>query len=147
MKSSCKIPSEREWGDYESDEDANYSHMKFVGKSLEDALPCFKNHVLEACDELRFMPGIPFRYYMLAFRNYVISKGLLSNDMASDATSSFLDLIVEKLAKSPESIRPILGELMPAVEYVANNQTLFNADKEIYGDFLDRLVGIKRHVQ
>lgn len=147
MKKACNVPSEADWGDYGSDEDARYSYSKFFGRSIDEAKQRFENNVLEACDELRFMPETPFRYYILAFRNVVVSEKLLSNGNPADAASCFLDLILDKLTDSPHTILPILGELMPAVAYVSSNQKLFDADIDIYGDFLEKAESIEGHLR
>jgi hypothetical protein len=143
MKSMLTIPSEEDWGDYKSDLDQKYAHEIFFGKSLEETIPDFERNVIERVDELRFMPTIPFRYYLLALRNYVTSKSALANDMAPDAASSFLNLIAEKLRDSFDSIAPVMDEIMPAVEYVASNQEAYDADVDIYGDFAAKLAEIR----
>ena len=83
-------------------------------------------------DELLWMPKAPFQYYMIGFRDAVLSPGC--DD--SDAASCFLRLVLEKLERHPDHIRAIMPELLSAVEYVAQNQTKFDADEGIYGSFL-----------
>jgi hypothetical protein len=84
------------------------------------------------------MPVIPFRYYMLGFRDFVMAGNFdLLDD--SDAASSFLGLVEEMLEKQPEFILPIMAELLPAVRYVGQNQSTFNADEKIYGSFVEKL--------
>lgn len=143
MKSMLAVPSEEDWGDYKSDLDQKYAHEIFFGKSLEETIPDFERNVIERVDELRFMPTTPFRYYLLALRNYVTSKSVLGNDMAPDAASSFLNLVAEKLRDSFDSIAPVMDEIMPGVEYVASNQETYDADVDIYGDFAAKLAEIR----
>jgi hypothetical protein len=147
LTSNFQIPSEKDWGDYKSDLDQEYGHRVFYGKNLKETISFFERNVIERAGELQFMPLVPFRYYMLAFRNYVMSKQVLANEMASDAASCFLNLIIEKLQKDPKAIEPILEDLMPAVEYVATNQELFDADIDIYGNFAERLTEIKGKIE
>lgn len=90
------------------------------------------------------MPEIPFRYYMLSFKNYLAGPQFLETYEACDAASCFLGLVLDKLDNSFDDIAPILSEIMPTVEYVAKNQVLFDADVEIYGDFNEKLSEIKQ---
>ena len=138
-----QIPSEQDWGDYKNDLDQEYAHRIFFGKSLEEVGPVFEHGVIERVDELRFMPLIPFRYYVRALSNYVMSKQILANEDSPDTASCFLNLVTEKLREAPDFILPVIEDLMAAVEYVAANQTLFDADVSIYGDFTEKLAEIK----
>ena len=90
------------------------------------------------------MPLIPFQYYLYALRNYVMSERVLASEMSSDAASCFLGLVILKLRDAPTSIISIMEDMLPAVEYVASNQMLFDADIDIYGDFIEKLSEIKR---
>lgn len=62
---------------------------------------------------------------------------------ASDAASCFLGLVIEKLEKQPEAIAPIMPELLPAIEHVARNQVLYEAEESMYGNFLEKLAQIQ----
>jgi len=84
------------------------------------------------------MPEVPFRYYVIAFRDYVMS-GEFSDSDASDAASCFIRLVLQKLEQQPRYIVPIMPELLSAVEHVARNQTAFHAKESIYGSFLKML--------
>ena len=90
--------------------------------------------MIEAACDLRWMPQRPFRYYMLGFRDFVLG-GEFEEFSRSDAASCFLRLVLEKLETKPQDIRPIMLELLPAIRYVAENQSLFEAKRSIYGDF------------
>jgi hypothetical protein len=147
MTSIKRISSEADWGNYKDDLDQEYGHRIFFGKNAEETIPLFERNVIERADELHFMPVIPFRYYILAFRNYVMSEEVLKSDMASDAASCFLNLVKLKLREDANSIVPVMSELMPAIEHVAANQALFDADVDIYGDFSEKLVEIRRLMQ
>lgn len=124
-----KVPSEQDWGDYNSDLDQEYAHKTFAGMPLDGAVHLFARNVIERTSDLQFMPLIPFQYYIFAFRDYVLSKDALLNDLPSDTASCFLGLILLKLRESPSSIVPVMEELIPAIEYVATNQALFDAEK------------------
>ena len=82
------------------------------------------------------MPEVPFRYYMLGFRDFVMARNF-DTFWGSDAASCFLQLIEEKLKGQPRYIVPIMPELLPAIEHVTQNQAAYKADEKIYGSFLD----------
>ena len=138
MNPILPIPTEADWGDYRSDLDQEWAHRKFLGKSNDEMQQDFRDNPVEAAANLRFMPEIPFRYYMLGFRDCVMSGELEPCD-DSDAASCFLHLVVEKLESRPPHIMPIMPQLLSAVEYVAHNQAAFDAEESIYGSFLEIL--------
>jgi hypothetical protein len=136
------IPTEVEWGDWQADLDQKSAHEIFAGRSAADVRPLFQENVIERTDELRFMPPVPFRYYMLAFKDYVVADAV-RQDEASDAANCFLGMVAEKLENDPASIAPIVGDLLAAVDYVADNQAAFDAPVDIYGDFRARRARIR----
>jgi hypothetical protein len=69
--------------------------------------------------------------------------GRFEETWASDAASCFLGLVEEKLAKQPDYILPIMAELLPAVQHVGQNQSSFDADEDIYGNFQEKLKRIE----
>jgi|SRR5579871_3795992 len=129
------VPTENDWGDYRSDLDQEYAHRVFAGRTNEEMQPHFRANVIERAGELRFMPEIPFRYYMIGFRDFVRAGDFEYE--GADAASCFLRLVLKKLEQEPECIAPIMPELLETVEHVARNQSAFDADIDIYGDFLD----------
>jgi len=131
------VPTELDWGDYQADLDQKCAHDVFAGKSNEDVRNDFYRNVIERADELRFMPKKPFQYYMIGFGEFVL-RGEFADYSSADAASCFLGLVIEKLDKNPDFILPIMEDLMPAIEYVGNNQIAFYASEEIYGDFLEK---------
>jgi hypothetical protein len=137
-----RVPTEADWGDYRSDLDQNYAHDLFAGHTNEEMQPHFYQCVIERASDLRWMPAIPFRYYMLGFRDFVMAGNFdLLGD--SDAANCFLGLVEEKLQKQPSYILPIMPELFPAVRHVAQNQSAYNADEDIYGNFTEKLKSIE----
>ena len=135
------VPTEAEWGDYHADLDQKYAHDLFAGRTNEEMLPHFHRNVIERTDELRWMPEVPFRYYMLGFRDFVMAGKFDLLD-AADAASCFLDLALEKLEKQRGHILPIMPELLPTLRYVAQNQATFGATEGIYGNFQQKLARI-----
>jgi len=136
------VPTEKDWGDYQSDLDWKSAHDLFAGHTNEQMRPYFRQNPLERTSELGWMPEVPFRYYMLGFRDCVTDRDFDFLEV-SNAASCFLGLIKEKLEKQPQVIVPIMPELLPAVEHVARNQAQYEADESIYGNFLEKLAQIQ----
>lgn len=144
MTTNLRIPTEQDWGAFDADLDQKYAHQNFSGKSIEEAIPLFESNVIESCSELQLMPLIPFQYYMFALRDYVMSDRVLINETSPDAASCFLGLVLLKLNEEPASIFPIMEDMIPAVNYAASNQEIFDADIDIYGNFIEKLIEIKK---
>ena len=132
----------KRWGDYKTDLDQKHADSVFAGPTNQEMQPFFRRNPIEMTHELRWMPEVPFRYYMLGFRDFVMAKQFDFLDSA-DAASCFLGLVLEKLEKHSRHIVPIMPELLPAVEHVPRNQAVFNAESSIYGDVLEKLSRIQ----
>lgn len=133
------IPKDEDWGDCGE----KYCYKLFGGKSLEQSLSLFQSNVAERADELQDMPPVPFRYYMLGFKDYVMSDAVFEEFEAAEAASSFLTLVENKLKNQADDIKPIIADIMPAVEHVASNQEKYEASVEVHGDFTEQLGRIK----
>ena len=92
----------------------------------------FRKSVIERTDELRWMPEVPFQYYVLGLRDFVMA-GEFDELEASDAASCFLGLVLEKLEKRPRFILPVMPQL-----HVAANQASYRASASIYGSFAEK---------
>lgn len=140
------VPAEKEWGNYWQDLDREYAHRIFAGKTIKEVQPDFRRNVIERTDELRFMPAVPFRYYIIAFKDFIMCGGFDKLD-ASDAAACFLGLIGEKLRKNPGMVMPVMDDLLPALEYIAEHQDAFEADIKIYGDFRIEFESIRKRYE
>lgn len=137
-----KVPTEADWGDYRADLDAKSAHDQFVGRTNERMQCYIRGAPLAAAEDLHFMPEVPFRYYLLGYRDYVMAGNFLKYD-APNAASAFIGLVLHKLEKQPRYIVPVMPELLSAVEHVARNQAAFGADESIYGNFMEMLKRIQ----
>ncbi len=140
---TSKLPEEKDWGNYFDDLDVADSYKMFFGKSNDEMQKEFKKNIFERCFDLEYMPLIPFQYYIFGLKQY-IDTGNIDQFDKPDTANCFIELVEDKLKKQPEYIRPILMKLMPTIEYVVNNQILFEADIDIYGDFNEKLKIIKQ---
>jgi hypothetical protein len=137
-ENTMPIPTEADWGNYQAEPDQKYAHEMFAGHTNEEMQPHFYRNVIDRADELRWMPEVPFRYYMLGFRDFVMA-GKFAHLGDSDAASCFLRLIEEKLESHPVHILSIMPELLSAIRHVGQNQASFHADDKIYGNFQEEL--------
>jgi hypothetical protein len=137
-----RIPTEADWGDYQADVDQKWAQDQYLGCSNEEMQKYFRSKPIEAASDLQFMPEIPFRYYVLGYRDCVMACEYDPLD-ASDAASCFLNLVASKLEKEPRHIVPVMPELMPALQFVAENQARSQAEEEIYGKFREKFARIQ----
>jgi hypothetical protein len=132
-----RVPTEQDWGDYREDLDQEYAHRVFAGKKNAEMQPLFQDNVIERTSDLRSMPSVPFKYYMIGFRDFIRAGDFGHPCDAADGASCFIRLVLEKLEAQPDHILPIMPELLPTVEYVANHQAEYEADESIYGSFVE----------
>lgn len=132
------IPLKDDWGDLRGNLDLQDAYDMFYGKSSGEAESLFRDNVIERCSDLRWMPPIPFQYYILSYRDYIVS-GQLDELSKPDAVSCFVELIKSKMQEQPQYVRPVFEELQPTLEMIAENQLSFDADIDIYGDFKETL--------
>jgi hypothetical protein len=97
---ALRVPTESDWGNYKSDLDQSWAHDHYLGRSNAEMQAHFRNNPIEASSDLQFMPEIPFRYYVLGFRDSIITGALNQSD-APDAASCFLNLFLNRLEEQP----------------------------------------------
>jgi len=136
------VPTESDWENYQDDVDQKWAHDHYLARTNEQMQGHFRNNPIEAADELRFMPEVPFRYYILGFRD-CIGGGKFDSFDVSDAANCFLGLVLQKLEQQPRYIIPIMTELLATAEYIAANQSALDADEDIYGKFTEKLNRIR----
>ena len=141
-RQNWRIPAEADWGNYQADLDTKWAHKQFIGRSNEEMQPYIRGAPLGAAEDLRFMPELPFRYYILGYRDYVMAGDFKPYD-APGAASCFINLVLRKLEDQPRYIVPVMPELLPALTHVAWNQTSFQADEHTYGSFMEMLKRIE----
>lgn len=136
-----EIPGHAEWAGDETDLDVRYARQIFFGKSIAEVQCLFGGaRSIERASELLFMPRCAFQYYVFAFAHFVLS------DQASgdpDSASPFLRLLVSREQRDAGSVSEIHERLASCVEYVASNQSRYDADISIYGDFRELAARLK----
>ena len=131
-----RIPDEDDWVGHELDIESNYAHGHMFGRSIDDVMYDFRWCAIERGVELRCMPRAAFQYYVFAFAKLLNSPG--EGIGQSDCASVFLHLLCDREKDDPGSVSNIYADLRETVASVASNQTFFDADVDIYGDFRER---------
>ena len=129
-----------------NDVDYHWTRDKFIGQTREDMFDYFLESPIGAFTAMQYMPPRPFRYYVM---NYVriLGPGQTLPDWyreAACASSSFLGMVLYTLEHHPNRILPVMADLLPTVEHIADSQQLYDADPEIWGLFPERLAEIKQ---
>lgn len=146
------IPSEADWRDwpsgtkrpYQDEGDEDYARERFAGKSLEAALQLFQTFNVSAlAEDLDYMPPVPFRFYMGAFKSYVLTEIESSDWNVDESVVWFLSLVERKLQTERVWIAPIMADLMPAMEFVVVKQQSRDASLKSYDNFREQLERIK----
>jgi len=136
-----RIPDKAAWEGYEADLDVKHLHKLFFGKSNVEVEKYFANgRAIERMDELLFAPRRVFQYYVHAFIGYLMSEEAKGD---SDAASPFLSLLEAREKRDPGSVAAIYSARAKGLAFVAAHQKYFEADPNIYGDFLERAVRIR----
>jgi hypothetical protein len=129
------IPDAQDWAGYEADIEARYGHKLMFGKSLEELAYLFRDTPSERATELLAVPRRVFQYYAFTFVRLFDSPA--ESVEQADCASVFLRLLCGREKQDPGSVAQIYSELRATVDYVAANQSFFDADIDIYGDFRD----------
>ena len=137
MNEIVNPPQPGEWGDT-SDPDIYDAYEFFCGKTNDQVQDFFKDNVIMRCSNLRWMPDNIFQYYILGLKQF-LDKNKHDVDVNSDAASEFVRLVVERINKSPESICVVFSDLSPVLADIALNQEEYGLDRDIYGDFHEKV--------
>ena len=139
-----KIPGKAEWSGHESDLDVRNAHELFFGRPYPELVQHFGGgRGIGRADELLFMPRAAFQYYVMAFVEYLRTPEAEGD---SDAASPFLRLLISREKRDPGSVRQIYDRLSEIVDFVATNQSYYDADPNIYGSFADLAAEIRSQV-
>ena len=136
------LPNEEDWSGYKESFDSKSAYESFFGKSNEQMQVVFFEDGIELMTEIRFMPSKAFKYYVLGLRDFIIAGNFQPHE-ASDFSSYFLDMIELLLDSETSLISSSMSELMPALEHIASNQDKYQAPRDIYGDYSEKLDNIK----
>jgi hypothetical protein len=142
-----KIPDRHDWGSLDECLDLKSAFKSFYQKSLAEAEIMFAQNALYYQEDLMWMPKIPFRFYLPAYINYLMSEESKGD---SDAANGFLSLIDWKL--DPESgemddLAPLWPDTLRVLHHIEERQRWYDAEVEIYGDFKASVSSLKKKAQ
>lgn len=142
-----EIPTAEDWnwGTFKNPYDlihTDYAKKQFLGKPAEQAKEFYLNAPLEGMANICYMPPIPFRYYMLAFAEFLISPELVAqgrqfNSEAISGASTFLQAVERMIREYPDFIVPIMDDLLPVAVYISENEDFFDPSGNFYGNIPD----------
>lgn len=131
------IPSLIDWGDI-SDRDVSSAYQNFGGKSNDEMQNKFKENILERCSDLRWMPIKPFIYYIYGLKQFIEAEDFGLFARASSADGLF-DLILDKAKENPQEIKEICKDFFPILKKISEDQSFYELDEDLYGDFHKKL--------
>jgi len=129
------IPTEAEWRSEPWDLDIPYAYKHFFGKGLEDAFALFVEDSLCHQEDIMFMPVACFRYYVVAYTNYLLSE---SSKGDSDGANCFFGIIECRKDDIRQASEFVLERIITTLRKLQDNQEWYDADEAIYGSFQDR---------
>lgn len=129
------IPTEADWRSEPWDLDIPYAYKHFLGKNLEEAFDLFVDNALCYQEDIMFMPAACFRYYLIAYTNYLLSEASKDD---SDGASCFFGIIECRKDDIHKLEDLVVSQIRKTLERLRDNQAWYDADKEIYGRFQAR---------
>lgn len=136
------IPSKEDWGDL-SDLDKAYAYKKFNGKSNEEMQAEYKRNIMARCSDFYAMPISVFAYYVYGLFMFIKEKDFNDPLDITSAIDCLFSLLLIRAKDSPEIINRVFSDFRPLMQYIAKNQSLYDADQDIYGSFDEQLKQIE----
>lgn len=141
-KNMNEVPSMNDWTGYESDFDSREAFKNFFGKSNSQMAKEYRDNISMRATDLRFMPAVPFRYYIIGFKDF-LESGNLDDFSKGEAASALFRIVEYKIELQQADILPVIGDLLPILEDVASNQEKYDLSITICGDYSEKLSRIK----
>ena len=126
------IPTETDWRSEPWNLDIPYAYRHFSTKSLEEAFDLFVDKSLYYQEDIMFMPLPCFRFYVMAYANYLLSDQSKDD---SDGASCFFGLVESRRDDIRSSSEQLIAHIIRTLENLRENQEWFDADENIYGSF------------
>lgn len=105
----------------------------------------FQENALYYQEDLQSMPAAAFNFYAPALVRYITSPQATGD---SDGASSFLHMVSWMLKTQRNIISPETEQLLlSAAEQVSRNQTFYEADIGIYGEFPEVYMEIQNYAK
>ncbi len=95
-------------------------------------------------EDFWWMPEIPFKFYLKAYVNYLRST---SSQSDVDTAKAFLILVARLIRSNPGLLAALWEQIEATLDYIAANQSWFDADPECDGNFTDIVQNLKNSCQ
>ena len=141
---TSSVPSKEDWDDFTGDFDVADAYAAFFGRSNSEMQKSFEKDFMMRAQDLRFMPRVPFMYYILGFTEFLM-HGSYDHD-AVDIGNCYLDVVESHFDLDLFSLVPIADTGLTGLTFIATNPGKFEGDQQLYGDFTRRLTRIDRIV-
>lgn len=128
-----ELPSRSDWGDLAGDFDAQDAFKKFNGLSKQEAKRLFGDDVLACAQDIRFMPSIPFTYYLEAFCEFVLD-GVYGDSLAWMVADSFASVLSSRIEGNASALISNKSQIEKAFGFIVSNQQRFAIDETFYAD-------------
>lgn len=138
-----KVPDRKDWGNTRVDSHLDAAYRLYAGKSVEDATPYFVSDPFQQAQALRYATQAVFDYYVFCFSEYLTKPESAGK---SDMASVFMNLLVEMSEKDPQALAQVYRSLGPSVKAISERQEFYDADRDIYGSFLEKRRAIERNL-
>ena len=133
-----QIPTEHDWQNYITLDEIG-AKERFFGKTLEEAEELFVDNALCYQEDIFWMHSIPFRYYVHAYMNYLLSN---RSEGDTDGASCFLGLLEFRIENGGEldkdDLRAAWSRIRVTIDHIRRNPDWFEWDEQFYGNLEGR---------
>lgn len=130
------LPVEADFLDPRSrDLDERHAVSMFLGKTLAEAEAMFSEHFSFYQEDLTYMRGPAFRYYVRAAMRHLLSD---QADGDADAANTFCGVLELRLRFEPEALTPIAPLVSETIAAMLARFDRYGCSPDIYGDVADR---------
>ncbi len=95
MNQNAMIPNKKDWEEALKSLDGVYAFKHFNGKSLQQAEDMIDKVAELYCEDFKWMPEQPFKFYLLAYLKYLRSNKSEYNFYASISFLGLIEYIVD----------------------------------------------------
>lgn len=129
------IPTEADWRSELWDLEIPLAYRNFYGKNLEEAFGLFVQGASVYQEDIVYMPLPCFRYYVLAYTNYLLSDASQGD---SDGASCFFSMVEARRDDIRSSSAELIGQITLTLQKLNDHQEWYLADAKSYGTFAAR---------
>ncbi len=137
------IPGKAEWQALNhANLDEAWAYKDFYGKTFDEAVRLFEENAIHYQEDLTYMPGPVFGFYLRAYIAYLISDAAQGDP---DGASCFVHLILFQAEHDRSLLVPLWSEIELALKHIVEHQNDYGADRSIYGNFRTKARRLARY--